>query len=71
MYVVIELQTNGDKVSTLTYAFDTMAKAEQKYYQILSFAVVSTVEVHACVLMTHDGFVQKNEVYYHNLQGGN
>jgi hypothetical protein len=65
MYVVIELQTNDNKVSTLTYAFDTMAEAEQKYYQILSFAVVSTVEVHACVLMTHDGFVQKNEVYYH------
>lgn len=64
-YIVIELQTENGTTSTLTYQFDTVAQAEQKYYQILSFAVVSEVDIHSAVIMDNTGFVLKNECYKH------
>lgn len=64
-YIVIELQTENGTTSTLTYQFDTLAQAEQKYYQILSFAVVGEVDVHGAVIMDNTGFVLKNECYKH------
>ena len=51
MYIVIELQTNNGTTSVLNYSFDDFALAEQKFYQVLSFAVVSELEVHACVIL--------------------
>ena len=63
MYIVIEMQTNNGTVSTLTYQFDTMELAEQKYYQVLSFAVVSEVEVHACLILDVCGIVQRSYFY--------
>ena len=64
-YIVIELQTENGTTNTLTYQFDTVAQAEQKYYQILSFAVVSEVDIHSAVIMDNTGFVLKNECYKH------
>lgn len=64
-YIVIELQTTDGTTSTLTYQFDTLALAEQKFYQILSFAVVSEVDIHSAVIMDPTGFVLKNESYRH------
>lgn len=64
-YIVIELQTTDGTTSTLTYQFDTLALAEQKFYQILSFAVVSEVDIHSAVIMDPTGFVLKNECYKH------
>lgn len=64
-YIVIELQTTDGTTSTLTYQFDTLALAEQKFYQILSFAVVSEVDIHSAVIMDPTGFVLKNESYNH------
>lgn len=64
-YIVIELQTENGTTSTLTYSFDTLAQAEQKFYQILSFAVVSEVDIHSAVIMDSTGFVLKNECYKH------
>ena len=64
-YLVIELQTENGTTSTLTYQFDTVAQAEQKYYQILSSAVVSEVDIHAVAIMDSTGFVLKNECYKH------
>ena len=66
MYIVIELQTINGVCSTLTYQFETQALAEQKYYTILSAAAVSQVDVHAAVVMTNAGYVERREVYIHN-----
>lgn len=51
MYTVVELQTNNGVTSLLNYSFEEFALAEQKFYQILSYAVVSDVEVHACLIL--------------------
>lgn len=67
-YVVIELQTSNGTTSVLTDSYTDKPAAEQKYHQVLSFAAVSEVQIHAVCIMTADGYVMKNEVYYHNQE---
>lgn len=67
-YLVIELQTNSDgTVGNLVYAFDTQAEAESKYHAVLSAAAVSTVPVHAAVLMDSTGFFLERKAYKHEV----
>lgn len=63
MYLVVEIQTAGGKISTLNYQFDALNLAEQKYYSILSAAAVSSLDVHAAMIMDNKGTVIKNEFY--------
>lgn len=66
MYLVIELQTTNGQISTLNYQFDDIRLAEQKYYLILSAAAVSTIDVHAAMIVDSKGTVLKNEYYERN-----
>lgn len=64
-YLVIEIQTNNGTTSTLTYQYEDLAHAEAKYYAILSAAAVSSVDVHAAVILDGRGFLMKNESFDH------
>lgn len=64
MYIVIEIQTSN-AVSTLTWQYDTLQAAEAKYHSILAAAAVSSLPVHAAVVMTNAGVVCKSEAYRH------
>lgn len=66
MYLVIEIQTQNGKVSTLNYQYDDIRLAEQKYYLILSAATVSTIDIHAVMIVDPRGTVLKNDYYEHN-----
>lgn len=55
MFVVLEMQTNGGKTSTLVTTKDKLNEAESVYYQILAAAAISKVEVHTAVLMRITG----------------
>ena len=68
MFTVVELQTNNGKTSVLTYAFEDYALAEQKFYQVLSFAVVSDVEVHACLILDCCGVARRSYFYDRRTQ---
>lgn len=68
MYIVIELQTNGNTTTNLVNAYDTRAEAEQKYHLILSAAAVSNVEIHAAVMLTAEGMVINSQAYHHEAQ---
>ena len=68
MYIVIEMQTNDGTTSTITNAYDDESLAFQKYHQILSFAAVSTVDVHTAVMMNEHGMVIRNEDFTHNSE---
>lgn len=70
MYLVIEIQTSGGKISTLNYQFDALNLAEQKYYSILSAAAVSSIDVHAAMIVDNRGVVLKNDFYDHTALGG-
>ena len=65
MYTVIELQTNDGTTSILTYQFTDRDEAEAKFHLILSYAAVSTIEIHAVSIMDALGDVVKNDRYYH------
>ena len=64
-YIVLELQTSGDNVSTIINQYDTLHQAESAYHQILTYAAISEVEYHGAILMNSQGSVYKNECYYH------
>ena len=65
-YLVLEIQTAADgKVSTLITAKDSLNEAMSAFYTILAAAAVSSVPVHAAVLMMNNGAVVKSEVFDH------
>ena len=65
-YLVLEIQTAADgKVSTLITAKDSLNEAMSAFYMILSAAAVSSVPMHAAVLMMNNGAVVKSEVFDH------
>ena len=65
-YLVLEIQTAADgKVATIITAKDEMNEAMSAYYMILAAAAVSSVPVHAAVLMMNNGAVFKSEVFDH------
>ena len=64
-YVVFEMQTNNSTTSVLTTSYDSLPLAEQKFYQILSFAVVSDLDCHSALIVDENGFLLKNESFRH------
>ena len=68
MFVVIELQENGDTLQNLVTAHTTLREAESKYHTVLAAAAVSTVPVHSAVLLSGSGNVIKNESYRHDSE---
>lgn len=66
MYIVIELQTNADGVvANLVYQYDDLNAAESKFHSILAAAAVSSLPVHAAVILTNAGTLVKSEYYRH------
>jgi hypothetical protein len=64
MYIVIELQTNGQgTVSTLTYQYSNKNDAESKFHTILASASVGSLPVHTAVIMTNEGVTLRAECY--------
>lgn len=67
MFVVIELQTNPDgTLGNLVYAYTNRDEAEQKYHLILAAAAVSSLPVHAAVMLGNDGRSLMYQCYRHN-----
>ena len=56
MYIVIEMQTNGESTAILSNVFTDRGLALQKYYAILSAAAVSQVEVHTAMVVDELGY---------------
>jgi hypothetical protein len=65
MYIVIEIQTTTENVSTIVNSYPERAQAESKYHQILFAAAVSSVPKHGAVMLTDEGERLKNECYIH------
>lgn len=66
-YIVNELQTTNGVTASLVYAFGTRNEAEQKYHQVLSYAAVSSVPVHACIMFDETGTYIKAECFLHDI----
>ena len=68
-YLVIELQTNGGTTSNIVTQYSTLAAAQQQFYTVCAAAVVSTVEMHAVLIVDETGFVMMNESFEHIKEG--
>lgn len=65
LYIVIEMQSTGESVATLTWSFPTIEQAMAKYYSLLAVAVTSSVPIHSAVIMTDRGEMVRSEHFYH------
>lgn len=65
-YIVVELQKNeSGVVSNIVTAHESQAEAESKYYSVLSAAAVSNTPVHSAIIISEEGFPEKNMHYKH------
>ena len=55
MFVVIELQTIGNTVANQVWAFESRDAAFNKYHTVLAAAAISTLPVHAAVILDNYG----------------
>lgn len=63
MLTVIELQTNEGTTSAITNAYNDESLAYQKYYQILSYAAVSGLDIHSAVILNEYGGLIRSESF--------
>lgn len=65
-YLTIELQTNNGTTANIITQYTNLSMAESAFYSTCSSAVVSSVEIHAIVLMDENGNTLKNEFFTHS-----
>lgn len=67
-YAVVETQTTneGVMISLPVVVKPTRDEAEQEYHLKLSYAAVSTVDLHSVVMLNAEGQRVKGECYKHN-----
>lgn len=67
MFIVFEIQEEQDGTTRVLEPaiFDTLEKALQKYYVVLSYAVISELARHSAMVVTTEGIVLKRECYTH------
>ena len=65
MYLVIEIQKNGDNISTLVDSFSNLNQAKSKYHTILAAASISSVDRHGACLLDDRGVCILTESYNH------
>ena len=65
MFVVIEIQNNGETSTVFTYSFNSRNEADSKYYSILAEAAVSKVEIHSAILLTVEGYYITSACFKH------
>lgn len=67
MFIVFEIQEEQDGTTRVLEPaiFDNLDKALQKYYTILSYAVISELARHSAMVVTTDGIVLEAKCYQH------
>ena len=66
MYILQEIQTTGSQtVLVPAQTFADRNQAESAYHSVLAAAAVSSVEVHAVVLLDEHGNTVRREFYEH------
>ena len=64
-YIVLELQKNGDVMSNIVTAHDTLQDAQYKFHSVAAYASISDVEKHSIALLNEDGFPVERVVFEH------
>lgn len=67
LYVVIELQKNGDQMANIVTSHNTLADAQYKYHTVAAAAAISQVEKHSVALLNEDGFPIERSTFEHEV----
>ena len=51
LFIVIELQRNGNQMANIVTAHETLQDAQHKFYTIAAAAAISNIEKHSVVLL--------------------
>lgn len=67
MYIIIEIQKSNNGTVTIVppASYSDWKTAEQAYHTALSYAAVSSVDVHSVVMLSDTGDRIKGETYFH------
>lgn len=65
LFVVIELQKNGDQMGNIVTTHNTLQDAQHKFHTVAAAAAISTVEKHSVVLLNDDGFPMERTTFEH------
>jgi len=67
MYIVLEAQTNNT-TATAVYTYNTKEEALSKYYNILSYAVLSDIPIHTAFILSDTGYDMDSRCFLHNIE---
>lgn len=65
LFVVIELQKDGNQMGNIVTTHDTLQDAQHKFHTVAAAAAISTVEKHSVVLLNDDGFPMERTTFEH------
>lgn len=66
MYIILEMQTNGDTTALVPpVTYKDMNQADSAYYQKLAAAAVSSVPVHTITMLDEHGRSIRSDFYEH------
>lgn len=70
MYLIVEIQTNGEQMAQICQTASTYEQAMSIYHTVLASASISTVECHTCVVLNKEGAEVARESYTHGEERG-
>ena len=65
LFVVIELQKNGDQMGNIVTAHETLQDAQHKFHTVAAAAAISNVEKHSVILLNDEGFPIERTTFEH------
>ena len=65
LFIVIELQKNGEQLGNIVTSHATLQEAQYKFYTVAASAAISDVEKHSVVLLNDDGFTVERITFEH------
>ena len=65
LYIVVELQRNGESMANIVTSHTTLADAEYKFHLVAASAAISNIPRHTVILLDDEGFEIEKVVFEH------
>lgn len=65
LFIVIELQKNGEQLGNIVTSHTTLQEAQHKFHMVAAAAAISNIEKHSVVLLNDDGFTIERITFEH------
>ena len=65
LFIVVELQKNGNQMGNIVTAHETLQDAQHKFHTVAAAAAISNVEKHSVILLNDDGFPVERTTFEH------